>query len=363
MYPRIAILTNMVAPYRAPLYAALARWFDVTVLVGQHEPNRPGWENFGEQLNRSGVAVRRVAGVTLERDRGPDKAWIHIEPGYAVELLRVRPHAVVSAEIGWRSLIAMLWHAATHTPTWIWWEGTAHAARHVGGMRWVLRRLFARKAPRWISAGTSASNYLLSLGVPRARILEVQNCTDESLFRPCRPAVNIEPRPVLLYVGQLIRRKGIQQLLEAASRLQSRGAVFSVLIVGDGPEREALQSRCRALGLSNVHWLGNRAWQTLPAIYSSADCLVFPTLEDVWGFVVNEAILCGLPVASSIYAGSTVDLVPPENSFDPLEPADFDRILDLAVTGRLVRSDPGSLLSIHEAAEILARDILHRIRS
>ncbi len=63
----------------------------------------------------------------------------------------------------------------------------------------------------------------------------------------------------------------------------------------------------------------------MPAVYRSGDILVFPTLEDVWGLVVNEALWSGCPPWSSVYAGCAKELVPMNSIFDPLDPADLDQ--------------------------------------
>jgi glycosyltransferase involved in cell wall biosynthesis len=95
----------------------------------------------------------------------------------------------------------------------------------------------------------------------------------------------------------------------------------------------------------------------LPSIYRSADCLVFPTLEDAWGLVVNEAIWAGLPVAASIYAGCTAEIVPPGNRFDPLDPRQFLDILRRAVDGDLARTDMTVMKTGRDVAGMIIRDI------
>ena len=61
----------------------------------------------------------------------------------------------------------------------------------------------------------------------------------------------------------------------------------------------------------------------MPATYRSADVLIFPTLEDVWGLVANEAELCGLPVLCSKYAGCAKEIFTAESIFDPMDTSDF----------------------------------------
>ena len=77
----------------------------------------------------------------------------------------------------------------------------------------------------------------------------------------------------------------------------------------------------------------------MPGIYRSADVLVFPTLEDPWGLVANEAIISGLPVLCSKYAGCAQELFRLDSIFDPENAEDFEHKLRAAVAGRLPKPD------------------------
>jgi glycosyltransferase involved in cell wall biosynthesis len=146
-----------------------------------------------------------------------------------------------------------------------------------------------RWARRWISYGASSTEYLLTLGVPRPSILQIQNCVDETTFIPdVEPAERVGPAPVLLYTGQMIGRKGVDRLLDAAAVLQREGRTFSLLLLGDGPEKEVLEARAAELGLRDVHFRPGRSPVEMPAVYRSGDLLVIPKREDAWGLVVNE---------------------------------------------------------------------------
>jgi glycosyltransferase involved in cell wall biosynthesis len=148
-----------------------------------------------------------------------------------------------------------------------------------------------------------------------------------------------EPRPVLLYVGQFIARKGVQLFLRAAARLQKQGLEFSLLLVGSGRDKPTTEKLVQELGLKNVHFQPSQRPAEMPGIYRSADVLVFPTLEDPWGLVANEAIISGLPVLCSTYAGCAQELFPTDSIFDPENADEFDHQLRAAVAGRLPKPD------------------------
>jgi glycosyltransferase involved in cell wall biosynthesis len=104
----------------------------------------------------------------------------------------------------------------------------------------------------------------------------------------------------------------------------------SVLIVGDGPERQRLTELAKAQGLANVRFVGHLPAREVAACLAAGDVFVLPTLEDVWGLVIGEAMAAGLPILCSKYAGGAQDLVREGvngHVFDPLNHAQLSASL------------------------------------
>jgi glycosyltransferase involved in cell wall biosynthesis len=197
------------------------------------------------------------------------------------------------------------------------------------------------------------------LGIPRERILQVQNCVDETWFEgEAEPDVDVQPKPVLLHVGRMVAGKGIAEFLRAAARLQQEGLKFSVVLVGEGHEDARLQCLAVDLRLENTRFCPSQPPEAMPAIYRSADVLVFPTMTDVWGLVANEAILSGVPVLCSRYAGCAPELFDRENIFDPLDEEEFVEALRRAVTGQLRCADRSRLWRSTEVGDVIAEAVL-----
>lgn len=352
---KMALLVNQVAPNRVRLYEHLASSFDLLILHGEMEANRSSWK----VSKVTGARTRRVAGWQLplaKRDRGKriDTWFLHIEPGYLFELVRERPDVVITFEMGLRTAAALIYGALFKKPVWIWWGGTLHTERNVGKLRQISRRLIVKWANRWISYGHAATEYLEALGIPREQIAQIQNGVDESWYtRPAKSVLTLDPKPVLLHIGQMIGRKGVVQFLRVAARLQREGQEFSIVFVGGGPDADRAKQLGVELQMKNILFYPAQPPDALPSFYQSADILIFPTLEDVWGLVINEAILSGVKVLCSKYAGCARELCDPESIFDPLDEQDFLEAMRRALAGLLPQPVPSRLKDTPTVAKII----------
>jgi glycosyltransferase involved in cell wall biosynthesis len=125
-------------------------------------------------------------------------------------------------------------------------------------------------------------------------------------LEPAAPATFSSPKPgpfKLVYVGQLIRRKGVDILLKALSRIDDLD--WHLEIIGGGTEELALKRLAGRLQI-DVHVSFTPSVPNIMAVQSisKSDVLVLPSRHDGWGAVVNEALLCGVPVICSDRCGS-----------------------------------------------------------
>jgi glycosyltransferase involved in cell wall biosynthesis len=149
-----------------------------------------------------------------------------------------------------------------------------------------------------------------SYGLPDARTWPVTQSIDVPRYSAARefPAGEREAMrrrlglrgTTFLYVGRLWSGKGVDTLLDAFRTVRS-GAECSLLIVGDGVDEARF--RAQAAGIPDVAFAGFVQPADMIPYYAAADVLVFPTLGDPHGLVVEEALAAGLPVISSDAAG------------------------------------------------------------
>jgi glycosyltransferase involved in cell wall biosynthesis len=123
-------------------------------------------------------------------------------------------------------------------------------------------------------------------------------------------AIARSPRYDFLFVGRLVSEKGVATLLRALALLNEERArrgrsAASLLIVGDGAERVALQQLAVSLGIaSNVHFVGRRRGPELVETMTQANTAIVPSeWEEAMGGVALELLAAGLPLIVSQRGG------------------------------------------------------------
>jgi glycosyltransferase involved in cell wall biosynthesis len=152
-----------------------------------------------------------------------------------------------------------------------------------------------------IAVSAALKDAMVALGAPEAKVTVLRNGVDTALFRApadrsaVRAALGVT-RPLLISVGLLIERKGHHRTIEAMTRLPE----FELIIVGEGPERDRLNTLIARLGLGErVRLLGARPHADLPSLYGAADASILASDREGWANVLLESMACGTPVVAS----------------------------------------------------------------
>ncbi|MHC5008004.1 MAG: glycosyltransferase family 4 protein [Planctomycetota bacterium] len=162
-------------------------------------------------------------------------------------------------------------------------------------------RLALGAADAVVAQGAYLRDLMLDLGVDEKRIHVIHNGVDLEAFARADPYDH--PRPYVLGIGNLIRRKGFDVLLRAWAKLADPTA--DLLLAGDGPQRVALETLARELGVaSSVHFPGAVSGRRKVALYRSAVFLVCPSRAEPFANVILEGLAAGLPVLASAVGGN-----------------------------------------------------------
>lgn len=317
MKRRLILITEIIAPYRIPVFNALAREADLELMViflAENDPGLRKWLVYKNELHFP-YHVLSSWRVRLSR-RNLLLNW-----GLSRVLQSYSPDAIVcggySDPADWQ---AWWWARRRGVPFISWVESNANDQRSGGPMETFLKRRFLEGCARVAVPGAASATYVKSFGVANEAVLIAPNAVDNDLY--ARGAAQARTRDssqnatlglpdrYFLFVGRLIREKGVFDLIEAYGRLtaelrQHIGLVF----VGEGDARSQLEIAARKVSPGRVIFRGFVQRDQLAREYALADIFVFPTYSDPWGLVVNEAMACGLPIIISDVAGCTADLV------------------------------------------------------
>jgi glycosyltransferase involved in cell wall biosynthesis len=297
---RVVLLTEIPAPYRIPLFNALAAEVDLEVVfLARANPERP------YALHEDEMRFDRR--VLPHRDFTLGRRWIVVDRG-VLHALRGADAVIVG---GWNQpafLLALAWARVTRTPAVAWVESTLDDHRPDATGR--LKTLLARACSAFIVPGAAARDYVGALA-PHARIEEAPNAVDGALYASrladrdaLRAELGIEGC-CFLFVGRLAPEKGVDVLLRAFADVDGE-----LVVAGTGPEDE----RLRRLAPPRTRFLGHVERDELPAWYAAADALVLPSLSEPWGMTLNEAASAGLPLVATDVVGAARELVEPEGN-------------------------------------------------
>jgi glycosyltransferase involved in cell wall biosynthesis len=351
------MLVNMIPPYRLPVFEALAdRVGKLTVWISTPmEPDRqwqPEWGRLEVEVQRS-FALQQS---TRHPHGFVDKQFVHLPYDTIPRLHRTRPDVVLTSELGLRTAQAALWCAATSTPlaAVVHVSESSEGGRDRDRVRRLLRRILLRRANVVFVPGQSGARYVRGLGARPDRIRVVRSVSPLKDVFPAH--VGRDGGRRLLYVGQLIERKGIVPFVQGLGRwgLRHPDERISLRIVGVGPEAARLEA-LRLPGNVTVDLAAPLPYERVAETYQTADVFAFPTLADVWGLVVNEAMSSGLPVFGSRYSQAVEELVEEGVNgwtFVPDRPEAVDEALE-----RVLGTSPERLARMGAAARDTVRSL------
>lgn len=205
-----------------------------------------------------------------------------------------------------------------------------------GGRETIRRQMVeaAFGADGLLAVSEALKGRMAGLGMPAGKIRVHHTGVDGALFRPidraaAKAALGISG-PLAVSAGALVPVKGHKLALEAVAQVPE----LQWLVVGDGPERPALEKAAREKGLGErVRFLGARSHEALPGLLGAADLLLHAAEREGLANVWVEALACGTPMVVT-------------------ETGAAHEVVDRAEAGRVVPHDPAAIAAA--LREILA---------
>jgi glycosyltransferase involved in cell wall biosynthesis len=288
---RIALVTNIAAHYRLPLYLRLADRYDADFFftgLGKRywSPDHP----------------QETDGLRAIPARRPLRLALHLALG--------RYECVVIGLGGRLSLLGAVLATKLRRRPYVLWVGLwAQPKTMFHRLAWPLVRTLLRDADALLVYGSHVAKFVERESGRREGVFEAVQAVENDHFAErirARPDHRAELRA--LFVGRLEPEKGLDVLLESLSLVS---APVTLRLAGSGSLELMLRETVTGSSLQScVVFLGYTPQERLPDLYASADVLVLPSVStprfrESWGLVVNEAMSAGLPVVATTAVGAT----------------------------------------------------------
>lgn len=255
-----------------------------------------------------------------------------IQPGIMEALRQIKPDVVMGDGFFQWSFYGYIYKMISKCKLVICYERTRHTERESQWYRNVYRKLMIKFTDAFCCNGHLTQEYLEYLGVPSYKITKgymvhehkVYEGRSESQFK------DSSTQRIFLFVGQLVKRKGVDLLMNAwSSRMKDLDC--KLVLVGDGELKGWVVDFIAEKNISNVEVIGKIEHKEIPHYYEACDVFVMPTLEDNWSLVVPEAMSHSKPVITTIYNGCYYELITKNTglAIDPLKPFEMSDALQV----------------------------------
>ena len=204
----------------------------------------------------------------------------------------------------------------------------------------LVDRVLLRRADHVCVVSPSMEEQVKKFGVPSHKLSLTENGVDTRQFSSGTPVLRdlagLDGKLIVGFVGRLAPEKGLRILIQAAEGILRAQPDVKLVLVGEGPEREELQTLVSQSGLEkSVIFLGQRS--DLPDVYASFDIFVLPSLIEAMPMTVLEAMAAGKPIIAS-RVGGVPKMISDQESGILVEPGDVSD-LKAALTQLLQRPE------------------------
>ena len=331
---KVIFLHNIISPYRLPIFDGLAKETNLTVYFCKKTDDNRLWNTNTQNyefrytilpnFNIGPFVINYTIPLQVLRD-DPDFIIISENPENALSILLL----ILYSFIFHKKVILLTERIDNEVLTLINLKKSSKKILRVFYFLISFIYVWYRKflyfnSKAIITFSDKAKKNLLTEGVKNAKIYNLPQIMPEMLLlmpKAMKIDVRFEGKTIIFTLCYLTERKGIDNLIKSFDSLKDDNSVL--LIGGTGDYEDALKSLAKHN--ERIIFLGYLNDQQKANYYSIADFFVFPTLYDVWGFVVNEALYYGLPVISTSNAGA-IEIIEEDSTGYIVEPNNIDEL-------------------------------------
>lgn len=224
------------------------------------------------------------------------------------KLVKEDPDAIVCINASHITFICGLYASLFRKKFIIWWAGTPLSEKNISFYKKLFRRLVFSLSVEFLAYSEFAAEYLDYFHIPEGRIKILGNVTfdPDKFYNRVKEFQNSLTKGkyiTILSVGNLVKRKNHDFLIDVYSELKGKYDNIRLLIVGDGPEKAKLMEKVKTNNIKDIEFLGRVENEDIYSVYGIADIFIHTALMDQWPQAVNEALASKLPVVVSESSG------------------------------------------------------------
>ena len=346
---RLTLIINFISPHRIPVFNHIAKIKNVdfkVIFLAETEGTRQ-WKICKDRINFDYKVLRNLH-IYIHSKEMP----IYFNWGLWREFRKFKPDAICICGYHYLASIESLVYAKLKGIPITLWAGSHLSSGFVKNpLAEFYKKTIISRFDSYVTYGTAAREQIIHYGANPQKIVVGCNTVDVEWFAKRSEEMREEeinemkkkyPSKNILYVGEFIERKGVINLIKAFEALNMKDV--GLILVGKGKEKDKYLKYIKEHDIRDVFFEGFVQKEKIVKYYKLADVFVLPSLNEVWGLVVNEAMACGLPVISSKLAGVTKDLIKDGingYSIDPYNTGELTDKLSLILSNENLRVEMG----------------------
>jgi glycosyltransferase involved in cell wall biosynthesis len=293
---RVLIITNIPSPYRVLQFDRLSQILKEELCVIYYQETEFN-RNWGKpELRHNSIFLKHSI-----------FSGIKFHPDIFRYLIKVNPQIVIASGFTSTIILTFLYSKLTKKKFVVFTDSWIHPVNKLRIYHRYFRRIIIPRADATICIGKRGKEYLLAYGAKEiSTFISPLAINNEHYFNFYQTFEQKEFD--LIFSGQLIDRKMPLFITDVLRKLKVLKSNISILIVGSGPMDKEMMQRLDEYEIS-YSFPGFIQQEELPKYYANSKILLFPTKDDPWGIVANEACAVGTPVITCNNAGAANDLV------------------------------------------------------
>ena len=317
---KILIVFNHIAPYKVRLFNEIAKYHDLTVLFERDKSSDREKEFYSE--NKFGFKSIFLHGLKFGTENTLSNGVTKHLKKNQYDLIIMNGYSKVP------ELLAIKYLKKHQIPYGLYINGGI--VHEESKFKKNFKTKYISGASFYMSPDEKSNDYLVYYGAEREKIYNYPYATiyqnqiltkklSENEKESLKEKLGVPYKKIYVSCGQLIERKNYMALLKIWCDMPKDS---HLLIFGTGKQKEELLKFASEHNLDNVHFLGFKNTHDLFEYYHVAEAFLFPSKEDFYGHVINEALSQGLPIVINNTVNSGLHLI--KNEFNGFVVPDFN---------------------------------------